>query len=176
MCTKEHCNHDLKSEWKGKKPEIISWLCLATDQLINYQDLLVILIKSNFKELQVLRISQLSPSIYKSWENIVFSCLCCLIQPVLKRCLIEQLTGFTPEKDTLGHLSTGCRKVQVQKGELPFKTDHKVPFSERQLDLFFTGAGTGYGFGTNEGMRQANTSLLSAECHLCLCCDWALLL
>ena len=52
----------------------------------------------------------------------------------------------------LSHLSTDCRNVQVQKAELTSKTDNKVTFSERQLDLFYTGVGTGYGFGTNEGM------------------------
>lgn len=71
------------------------------------------------------------------------------MQPMLKSCPVSHLTFFPHEKDTLSHLSTDCREVQVQRWELPFNTDHKVPF-----DCFYTGVGTGQGFGTHEGTRQ----------------------
>lgn len=37
----------------------------------------------------------------------------------------------------------------------------KVPFSERQIDFIFTGTGAGCTFGTNEGMRQKQTTFCS---------------
>lgn len=82
-------------------------------------------------------------------ENTALCCPCCLMQPMLKSCPGSHLTLFPHEKDTPSHLSTDCRKVQVQKRELPFNTDHKAPF-----DSFFTGLGTGQGFGTPEGTRH----------------------
>lgn len=95
----------------------------------------------------------------------------CLLQPMLKRCPISHVTVFPHEKDTLNHLSMDCRKGQVQRRELPFNTDHKVPF-----DCFFTGVGTGQCFGTYKGTRQKQgPPLLRDECHRRLCCDRVLL-